>query len=64
LRGPAADGALVISGDEDAVLELLGHRSIETTAAFYCGMEAAAAFERFDEIVSAYRADEDRDAAN
>jgi integrase len=50
-------------GDFETVRVLLGHRSNETTTAFYCGMEQMAAFVRFDEIVSAYLVEEDEDAA-
>ena len=46
----------------ETVRVLLGHRSRETTTRFYCAMEQAAAFERFDEVVSAYLAEEDENA--
>jgi integrase len=51
-------------GEFETVRRVLGHRSTETTSAFYCGMEQAAAFERYDEIVSGYLAKVDRDAAD
>jgi integrase len=51
-------------GDYETVRQLLGHRSIETTIRFYCGIEQVTAFLRFDEIISSYLAPEDdRDAA-
>jgi len=50
-------------GEFETVRVLLGHRSIETTTAFYCGMEQMDAFARFDKIVSAYLVKEDEDAA-
>jgi hypothetical protein len=49
-------------GEFETVRRVLGHRSAETTSAFYCGMEQAAAFERYDEVVSQYLAEADRDA--
>ena len=32
---------------------VLGHRSIETTTAFYCGLETAAAVRHFDDTIIA-----------
>jgi integrase len=49
-------------GEFETVRLLLGHRSLETTVRFYSGMEQAAAFRRYDEIVSKYG--ENRDAAD
>jgi integrase len=46
-------------GEFETVRVLLGHRSIATTIRFYCAMEQAAAFARFDEIVSEYFAEEE-----
>jgi integrase len=48
-------------GDYETVRVLLGHRSIETTVKFYCGMEQAAAFARYDEIIAAHLAEEEND---
>jgi integrase len=48
-------------GDYETVRVLLGHRSIETTVKFYCGMEQAAAFARYDEIIAAHLAEEKND---
>jgi hypothetical protein len=51
-------------GDYETVRQLLGHRSIETTIRFYCGIEQVTAFLRFDKIISSYLVpEEDRDAA-
>ena len=41
-------------GEFETVRLLLGHRSSETTTRFYSGMEQAAAFRRYDEILSRY----------
>jgi integrase len=46
-------------GEFETVRVLLGHRSIETAIRFYCAIEQAAAFARFDEVVSAYLAEEE-----
>ena len=46
-------------GEFETVRVLLGHRSIATTIRFYCAMEQAAAFARFDEVVSGYLAEEE-----
>jgi integrase len=51
-------------GEFETVRLLLGHRSFETTSRFYSAMDQAAAFRRYDEIVSQYLSPEDqRDAA-
>jgi integrase len=50
-------GFLILSrnpGEFETVRLLLGHRSIETTIAFYCGMQQATAFRRYDEVISEY----------
>jgi len=52
-------------GDYETVRQLLGHRSIETTMRFYCGMEQVTAFLRYDAIISSYLTpEEDEDAAD
>jgi integrase len=51
-------------GEYETVRLLLGHRSINTTVAFYCGIEQAAAFARYDDVVSAYLAEEDGGETN
>ena len=52
-------------GDYETVRQLLGHRSIETTMRFYCGMEQVTAFLRYDAIISSYLTpEEDKDAAD
>jgi integrase len=43
-------------GEYEIVRRTLGHRSIATTVAFYCGLEAEAAARRFDDVVLAERA--------
>lgn len=43
-------------GEYEIVRRALGHRSITTTVAFYCGLEAEAAARRFDGVVLAERA--------
>jgi integrase len=43
-------------GEYEIVRRALGHRSIATTVAFYCGLEAEAAARRFDDVVLAERA--------
>ena len=51
-------------GEFETVRRLLGHRSSETTSRFYSAMDQAAAFRRYDEIVTQHLApEEDRDAA-
>ncbi len=50
-------------GEFETVRLLLGHRSIETTIAVYCGMEQATAFRRYDEVISGYLAAEEFDDA-
>jgi integrase len=50
-------GFLILSrdpGEFETVRLLLGHRSIETTIAFYCGMQQATAFRRYDKVISEY----------
>jgi integrase len=47
-------------GDYETVRQLLGHKLLETTKAFYCGLENEAAFRRFSEIITRY----DRDHAD
>jgi integrase len=59
-------GFLILSrnpGEFETIRLLLGHRSIETTIAFYCGMEQATAFRRYDEVISGYLAAEEFDDA-
>jgi len=59
-------GFLILSrnpGEFETVRLLLGHRSLETTIATYCGMEQAAAFRRYDEVISGYLAAEELDNA-
>jgi hypothetical protein len=59
-------GFLILSrnpGEFETVRLLLGHRSFDTTSAAYCGMEQAAAFRRYDEIISGYLAAEELDNA-
>ena len=43
------------------VSDLLGHRSLETTRAFYSGMDQVAASERFHKILSEYLEEDGRD---
>lgn len=53
-------------GEFETVRLLLGHRSFETTSRFYSAMDQAAAFRRYDEIVSQsfdLPREHDRDAA-
>jgi integrase len=38
-------------GEYEMVRRVLGHRSVETTIAAYCGLEAPAAAQRFDALV-------------
>jgi integrase len=57
-------GFLILSrtpGEFETVRLLLGHRSLETTIAVYCGMEQATAFRRYDEVISGYLAAEEHD---
>jgi len=59
-------GFLILSrnpGEFETVRLLLGHRSIETTIAFYCGMQQATAFRRYDEVISEYLAAEENNYA-
>ncbi|SRR6266568_1892400 len=42
-------------GDYETVRQLLGHKSINTTIAFYTGIEVFAAHERYDELIAAQR---------
>ena len=42
-------------GEYETVRLLLGHKSIETTIAFYCGLEQDDAFRRFDRVIDSYR---------
>jgi integrase len=59
-------GFLILSRNPvefETVRLLLGHRSLETTIATYCGMEQAAAFRRYDEVISGYLAAEELDNA-
>jgi integrase len=59
-------GFLILSrnpGEFETVRLLLGNRSSEMTSAVYCGMEQAAAFRRYDEVISGYLADEELDDA-
>jgi integrase len=42
-------------GGHEVVRRFLGHKRIETTIAFYCGMEQAAAVEHFDRFIEARR---------
>jgi integrase len=46
------------------VSDLLGHKSLQTTFAFYCAIDQVAASERYHEILSEYLAEDDRDAAD
>jgi integrase len=48
-------------GEIETVRLLLGHRSYETTNSAYCGMEQAAAFRRYDEVIAEYLASEEDD---
>ncbi len=50
-------------GEFETVRLLLGHRSLKTTIDTYCGMEQAAAFRRYDEVISGYLAAEELDNA-
>ena len=45
----------VHQGEYETVRLLLGHKSIQTTIGFYCGLEQPAAFERYDQVLDAYR---------
>jgi len=59
-------GFLILSrnpGEFETVRLLLGHRSSEMTSTVYCGMEQAAAFRRYDEVISEYLAAEEFDDA-
>lgn len=47
-------------GEFETVRLLLGHRSIATTVSAYCGIEQAAAFRRYDEVIARYRSGEGR----
>ena len=40
-------------GHYEAVRQMLGHKNIDTTTRFYAGVDTEAAFERYDEIISA-----------
>jgi integrase len=50
-------------GEFETVRLLLGHRSLEMTIGIYCSMEQAAAFRRYDEVISEYLAAEEFDDA-
>ena len=59
-------GFLILSrnpGEFETVRLLLGHRSSETTSGFYCGMQQAAAFRRYDDVISEYLAAEENNYA-
>jgi integrase len=59
-------GFLILSrnpGEFETVRLLLGHRSSETASGFYCGMQQAAAFRRYDEVISEYLAAEENNDA-
>lgn len=43
-------------GQYEMVRRILGHRSVETTIRFYCGLETDAAAQAFDKVVAAERA--------
>ena len=40
-----------IQGDYETVRRLLGHRDIQTTIKFYCGLETIAATEQFGKLI-------------
>jgi site-specific recombinase XerD len=42
-------------GDYETVRQLLGHKSLRTTIEFYTGLEHAASFRRYDEILESHR---------
>ncbi len=42
-------------GEYETVRLLLAHKSAATTVAFYCGLEQPAAFDRYDQVLDAYR---------
>ena len=42
-------------GEYEPVRQLLGHRSLATTIAFYTGLEHADSFRRYDEVLDGYR---------
>jgi site-specific recombinase XerD len=49
-------------GQYEPVRQLRGHKSIATTLGFYVGLEEEDAFRRYDEVIDAYRQeDEDGD---
>ena len=43
-------------GEYETVRQLLGHTSLQTTVAFYTGLEHAEAFKRYDAMLDDYRA--------
>jgi integrase len=45
-------------GEYETVRLLLGHKNIATTVRFYCGLERAAAFRRYDALIDRYRGHE------
>jgi len=50
-------------GELETVRLLLGHRSVETTTRAYSSMEQAAAFRRYDDLISEYLAPREQDDA-
>jgi integrase len=47
-------------GDYETVRQLLGHKSVETTIAYYCWFERSDAFRRYDAMLDGLRRDYDR----
>jgi integrase len=43
-------------GDYETVRRMLGHRNIQTTINFYCGLETTQATEKFGKLIGEYRA--------
>jgi integrase len=49
-------------GEYERVRQLLGHKDLKTTIAFYTGLEHEDAFRRYDEILESHREDDPDDA--